>query len=113
MLANTTRSTVLAREVETAFTFMSRFKGLLGRSHLPEGHALILAPCRSVHMFFMRFALDVVFADREHMVVAIERGLKPWRISNTNPSAWYAIELPVGTVDRTDTQVGDSLKLSL
>ncbi len=110
MLYNVTRNTVLALEVETAFTFLARFKGLMLRAELPQGKAMILAPCPSVHMFFMRFSLDVVFANKDYRVVGIEENLRPWQISKTYRNAHFAIELPTGTVSRTRTQVGDLLE---
>ncbi len=39
-----------------------RMKGLLGRRELPDGEGILLRPCASIHMFFMRFAIDAVFS---------------------------------------------------
>ncbi len=110
MLYNNTRDCIVASQVENAFTFFARFKGLMLRASLPEGQALSLAPCPSVHMFFMRFSLDVIFADKDYRVVGIEENLRPWKISKTYRNAHFAIELPTGTVSRTRTQVGDLLE---
>jgi hypothetical protein len=46
---NTTRGVVLVQDVEVAFDFWKRFKGLLGRRSFPVGAGLLLKPCNSVH----------------------------------------------------------------
>jgi uncharacterized membrane protein (UPF0127 family) len=62
-------------------------------------------------MLFMRFPLDVVFTDREGNVVALVEKIRPWRVSGFYREAYYAIELPVGEIARSQTQVGDRLDL--
>ena len=56
--------TTVASAVEIADTSATRRRGLLGRDGLDPSAALIIVPCSSVHTFFMRFAIDVVFVDR-------------------------------------------------
>lgn len=111
MLRNLRSGKVLSEDPEWALTFWGRFMGLMGRSGLPEGGALVLAPCQSIHMLFMRFPLDVIFTDEEGKVVALVEGIRPWRLSSFHRSAHYAIELPVGTIAASETQVGDSIDL--
>lgn len=103
---------VLAERVEWADSFGSRFLGLMGRADLPAGDALVLEPCQSVHMLFMRFGLDVAFLEGDGTVVAIYRDLRPWRISGFHAGARYAVELPVGTLAEGRVEVGDVLELS-
>ena len=78
---------------------------------LPEGGGLVIEPCNSIHMFFMRYPLDVVFTDAEGRVLFMYRGIKPWRMGRIVRGAKRAIELPEGTLERTHTEIGDSLKL--
>ncbi|MGB2579243.1 hypothetical protein AAIR98_001162 [Elusimicrobium simillimum] len=89
---------VLAAHVETAKTFWSRMKGLLGRANLPEGYGMLITNCNGIHMFFMRFAIDAVFLDYEGKVLAILRDFKPWRVSKMYWGAKNVLELPAGTV---------------
>ena len=42
---------------------------------------MLLAPCTAVHTVGMRFAIDVVFVDRQGFAVKIVRNLRPWRIA--------------------------------
>jgi uncharacterized membrane protein (UPF0127 family) len=112
MLAvNRNRATTLARRVEKAHTAWSRLKGLLGRRHLPEGEALWLAPCRSVHTFGMGFGIDVLFLDAELRTVGLEENLIPQRVSGIHWKARSVLELPMGTLRRTETRVGDRIEI--
>jgi uncharacterized membrane protein (UPF0127 family) len=73
-----------------------RIRGLLGRASLPSGEGLLLPHTPSVHMFFMRFAIDVVFLDRENRITRIAHYLRPWRIASGGRGAKTALELPAG-----------------
>ncbi|MGI5860583.1 MAG: DUF192 domain-containing protein [Myxococcales bacterium] len=108
---NVTRSTVLGDKVEVASSSLARAKGLLGRRGLAEGEGLHLVPCNSIHMFFMRFPIDVAFLDSEGRVVRAVHTIKPWRATRMYLDAYSALELPAGTLQRTGTQEGDQLKL--
>lgn len=110
-LRNVRSQHTLADRLEAAFDSASRNKGLLQRDSLPEGQALILAPCNSIHTFFMRFAIDVLFMARDGRVLKLSRTLVPWRIA----ISWRAsavVELPAGTIERCETRVGDLLELT-
>lgn len=92
--------TVVADHVEVADSVLSRFMGLMFRAELRPGHGLALRPCNSVHMFFMRFPLDVVFVDGDGRVVRVLDSIRPWRASSFVRGAKAAIELPAGTASR-------------
>jgi uncharacterized protein len=81
------------------------------RPGLAPGHGLALRPCSSVHMFFMRFPLDVVFVDGEGRVVRILAGIRPWRASGIVRGAKAAIELPVGTAARAGLTPGTVVRM--
>lgn len=108
-IRNTTRGTQLASEARTARGFWSRLTGLLGRSSLEAGEALVLEPCNSVHTAFMRFAIDVLYVDRSGRVVKAVSELKPFRVSGVLHGARSVIELPSGTIADSDTAPGDQL----
>lgn len=108
-IRNLTRDTELASEARAARSFWSRLIGLLGRSSLPPGEALVLEPCNSIHTAFMRFTIDLVYVDRSGQVVKVVPELKPFRISGLLRGARSAIELPSGTIAHTGTAVGDQL----
>lgn len=103
---------ILGERVQVADTFLLRLRGLLGRSGLGPGEGLYLAPCQSIHMFFMRFPIDAVFVDAAHQVVGLHASLRPWRLSGYFASAAGVLELPAGTAARAGVGVGSRLALS-
>jgi uncharacterized protein len=107
---NATRGTLIGDSIASAQTSSERRTGLLKHDRLEAGHGLWIAPCEAVHTFFMKFSLDLVYIDRKHQVKAVVRNVRPWRFSMCLP-AHSVIELPVGTIDRTGTQKGDTLEL--
>lgn len=103
---NVRADAVLAGHLELAADSKSRRRGLLGRDHFEAGAALVIAPCSSVHTFFMRFAIDVLFIRRDGTVVKCVRDLPPWRIALA-PGAYAVIEFPAGTLQGSHTDRGD------
>jgi uncharacterized membrane protein (UPF0127 family) len=106
---------VLAAPIESAESLWARFRGLMGRAALPQGTGLWLTGSNGIHMMFMRFPIDCVFVGRPdergaRTVLAVRRALPPWR-----GVVWFVrgadgtLELPVGTLDRTGTRVGDRI----
>lgn len=110
-ILNTTKNTVLARKGGIAGTFRSRMTGLLDRKSLLPGEALIITRCKSIHMFFMRFAIDAVFVDKDNSVVGLVERIKPFRLSPVFLRASYVIEVPLGTIVQTKTSVGDKIEI--
>jgi uncharacterized protein len=101
---------VVASHVLTAFDSDARRTGLLKHDHLPEGDALVIAPCNAVHTFFMKFPIDVAFVTRDGRVIKIRSRVAPWRIA-ASLRAYAVIELAAGTLERTDTARGDRLEV--
>jgi uncharacterized membrane protein (UPF0127 family) len=83
-------------------------RGLLGRRNLPSGEGILLKPASSVHMAFMRFAIDAVFLDRDMRVVKIAEDLRPWRMAGAR-GAKSVLEIPAGEAARRGLSVGDRL----
>jgi len=87
---------------------LRRMRGLLGRRELPRNEGILLRPAASIHTAFMRFPIDVVFLDRELVVVGIERELRPWRAA-AKRHAHSALELASGECERRKLELGDRL----
>lgn len=102
------RGPVVCERGEMAITAWTRTRGLLGRSGLEPDQGLWIQPTNSIHMFFMRFAIDVVYAAADGRVLKLVRGIGPWRMSYCR-GAKVALELPVGAIDRSGVAVGDHL----
>ena len=110
-LINQRTGAPIAVPVERAVTRASRRRGLLGRDGLEAGCALMLEPCPAVHTAFMRFAIDVVFLDRQGYAVKIVPNLMPWRIA-VAPRAHAVVEMAAGSLEQVDLLIGDRLFLS-
>lgn len=102
-------SKILSESTKIANSFSTRMIGLLGRKKLNKGEGLLLTKCNCVHMFFMRFAIDVVFLDKDNTVVYISENLGPWRLSKKVSAARSALEIEAGKSASLGLLVGDSL----
>ena len=107
---NLTRNAELADRAEVADTSTKRRTGLLKHTGLEPGEGLWIVPCESVHSFFMKFTIDVLYLDRKHRVKKIRPEMAPWRISGCL-MAHSVLELPAGTITRTGTERGDQLEI--
>jgi uncharacterized membrane protein (UPF0127 family) len=104
--------------LDVASSWLARLRGLIGRRGLAAGEGLYLPGTNGVHMFFMRFAIDVVFVgaprgDGAREVVALKPGLKPW----TGLVPWVrgargAVELPAGSLAGSGLRVGEHVTLT-
>jgi len=97
---------------EMAERMLPRMRGLLGRDGLAPGEGMLIDPSPSVHMFFMRFPIDVVFLDRSRKVVKIVHELRPWRAAGARKAS-AALELPAGAAARCGLREGDTLTFEL
>ncbi len=85
--------------------------GLLNRQSIVDGEGLIITHCQSIHMLFMRFAIDVIFIDNSGKVVGLLEEIQPFRLSPIFLKANRAIELPVKTISKSKTELGDSIQI--
>ena len=92
---------------ESAF---GRARGLLGRDGLEPGDGMLIDRAGSVHMFFMRFPIDVVFLARDRRVVSVRHRLAPWRMAGAR-GAVAALELAAGRAAEVGVEQGDRLVL--
>ena len=107
-IRNQTRGTVLGDAVDLADTSAKRRTGLLKHEKLEPGEGLWIVPCESVHTFFMKFPIDLLYLDRRHKVRKARSAVRPWRLSACL-LAHSVLELPAGTVAQSGTQAGDEL----
>ncbi len=102
--------TVICDACDVADSAWSRSRGLLGRTALAAGEGILLRPASSVHTWFMRFPIDVVYVDRDLRVTKIVERLPPWRVSAAR-RARGVVELAAGACARTGLAVGERLRL--
>jgi uncharacterized membrane protein (UPF0127 family) len=99
---------VVCARCALATSFWSRFRGLMGRASLADDEGMLFRPAGSIHMFFMRFAIDAVFCDAELRVLKVARALRPWRTAGAR-GAKVVLELAEGAA--ADLREGDVLVL--
>ncbi|MCJ8009239.1 DUF192 domain-containing protein [Lederbergia wuyishanensis] len=97
--------------IHRADTSWKRLKGLLFYKEPIMEEGLLITPCNSIHMFFMRFAIDVVFLDQANKVVKVVSGLKPWKMIPPVSNAYATLELPTGTIANQQISIGDTISL--
>ena len=102
------RGPIVCERGVLATSSWSRSKGLLGRARLDDDEGLWIQPTSSIHMWFMRFPIDVIWAAEDGRVIKLVVNIKPWRMSFCR-GAKVALELPVGAIERSGVKVGDHL----
>ena len=105
-----TGDAIVCERCAVASTPFARMRGLLGRRRLDSGEGILLRPASSVHTFFMRFPIDVVFLGRDGDVLKIARSLAPWRTAGAR-GAKSVVELPAGEAERRGLRTGDRLEV--
>jgi uncharacterized protein len=106
----TAEGAVVCERCEVPKGSFARMRGLLGRDGLEPGTGMLIDAAPSVHMFFMRFPIDVVFLDRDRTVVGVRHRLAPWRVAGAR-HAVAALELPAGVAAEAGIREGDVLVL--
>ena len=96
--------------MEVADTSRKRRVGLLKHERLEPGEGLWISPCESVHTFFMKFPIDLVYLDKQRKVRKVRSAVPAWRLSACL-TAHSILELPAGTVEKTGTRPGDELSI--
>lgn len=100
-------------KIEIADTFQKRLKGLIGRQSLESARGLLIAPCKCIHMLFMRFSIDAVFIDKDFRIRKIVSNLQPWVGYAICLDAWAVIEVQSGEAERLKMAVDQTLKVEM
>ena len=104
-LFDATGKNIGTSRLEVMDTFWKRFMGLMGRSDVPIGNAALFRTCSSIHMFFMKVPLDVIWygsamSDGRVPVLSVARDVKPWRLSFGPKHTQGCLEVAAGTVPK-------------
>jgi len=102
----------LATNVKVADNLFTRMKGLLGKKELLQGEALWIRPCFSIHTFFMKFPIDVIFLNKNNQVVAAVTHLTSNRMTRFYPQSFSVLELPIGTIAASNSEIGDIIEIA-
>ncbi len=99
----------IANHVLVADNYFKRLRGLLGKHHLEDGEGLLLTHCSSIHCFFMKFTIDVVYLSKEYVILDYET-VHPWRIGKIVRGTTHILELGEGAL-KGQIQKGDQLDI--
>jgi len=102
-IRDTTAGLEIATDATQATSAWARTRGLMLRTSLEPGEGLVIRPCGSIHMMFMRFAIDAVFFDREGRVTRVARNVRPWiGVAFGGKGAKGVVELPAGSARQVE-----------
>ena len=112
MIRNKTRKRVLSRSQRFCITPLQKMHGLMFSRHR-EDYACILVLSRpqriSLHMWFVNYPIDVIYADATYRVVDLKKNFRPFTFHTSIQEAVYAIELPAGAIEQARTRIGDTV----
>lgn len=108
---NTTRNSCLGGQIAVADSSLRRMVGLLGSKSLDPGSGLFIVPSQAIHTVGMSFPIDVIFVDRKYSVVGVRESVRPFRATRVFWKAFGVLELPVGSIAASHTEVGDQLEV--
>lgn len=98
--------------VNHAQHWYQRLVGLLTTSE-SDFTGIIIDPCNSIHTIGMRYPIDVVFADNDHVVVRVFKNVRPFKFCLGGRNARYTVELPIGSIEKYDINAGNSFQLNV
>ncbi len=103
------KTVLLTEFVNKAESFISRGIGLLGKKVLGPNHVLLIRPCNNIHTFFMKFAIDVIFVDKNFVIIKTFSNVKPFKLLGPYWKSTSVIEAESGFVNKNNLQIGDHL----
>jgi len=111
-IKNTKNNFILGNKIYLANNSITRLSGLMGKESFGEIDGMLIKPCNSIHTFFMKFPIDVIFISKDNKIIRVVENLKEWKISPIVFKAHSTLELPIKTIEKTNSEVGDILEIS-
>ena len=114
-MRNATRESIVCPRCLLADNLWTRGKGLLGRKSLDQNEGILLVPGSSIHMFGMKFAIDVIYLTKEDVVTDFVADIAPGKAHVAKDQSGKgkphsALEVAAGTIARVGVQIGDQLE---
>ncbi|WP_078548224.1 DUF192 domain-containing protein [Litchfieldia alkalitelluris] len=111
-LYNLSNQTVIADNVGRAYSFIKRLKGLMFTKTLNSGTGLHIKPCLSVHTFFMKYPIDILYLNQNNEIVALDQAMSPGKVGKVYRDVQSVIELPAGTIEQMKIEINQIIKLT-
>jgi len=113
LIRNVTNKRIIANNAKVCNNIFTKSVGLMFSRK--QNRALILMFGKekniSLHMFFVFYPIDVLFLDKNKIVVDKKENFKPFAFHKSGKKAMYAVELPRGTIKKTKTKIRDKIEL--
>ena len=110
-LVNKTTCQVLAENVTRLETFLERLKGLIGKEETPSNSTFWISACPSIHTFFMKFSLDVIFTDKNFKIVSVFHSVPPGKILFGGRKSYHVFEMQAPGLKSHSVKKGDILNV--
>lgn len=108
---NSTQNVLIADDVKLAQNFFTRSVGLISRKEIKNNEGLVIKPCCSIHTFFMKFNIDVLFVDKNNKIIAMHENVHPFRILPMYFASNYVVELSAGSIFNKNIKKGDEIQI--
>ena len=106
---NSKQNKLIFGDIKIADNLFTRTIGLISKKSLDDGEGLLIKPCCSIHTFFMKFNIDVVFLDSKNQILAIYENVTPFKVLPIHITACYVLELKAGEISKSGLGVGDEI----
>lgn len=111
MLKNITNKEKISKNVIMASSFLKRLKGLMFTKELSLDSSMYICPCGQIHTFFMNYNIDVLYLDKNNIILAIDENLRPGKIGKKVKGAAAVIELQGGKIKESNIKVGQAIQI--
>ena len=91
-------------QINVCDTYLSRLRGLMFTKQLDRNKGIYIVPCNGIHMYFMNYAIDVIFIDKDGKVVKTYCNVKQWKLIPYVKRAYGCIEVSVGVIETYSIQ---------
>jgi len=112
MVKNTTKNEKICKNVIFANSFFKRLKGLMFTKELPLNSSMHIKPCGQIHTFFMNYNIDVLYLDKDNIILDIDENLKPGKIGKKVKDTVSVIEFQGGKIEKSNIKIGQAIEIT-
>jgi len=104
---------ILFNHIRIAESFYEKLVGLLKDKVLDSQQGLLLNGCKQVHTIGMKFPIDVIFLNKEGVILHFENNMLPRQMSKYIKRAFYCLELKSGAIQEHDLKLNDHIEFEM